>query len=36
MVINATGPGTLRFVPPLVITAGEIDEALRRLAALLA
>jgi predicted acetylornithine/succinylornithine family transaminase len=35
MVINATGPGTLRFVPPLVITAGEIDEALRRLAAVL-
>ena len=35
LVINATGPGTLRFLPPLVITAGEVDEALRRLAALL-
>jgi predicted acetylornithine/succinylornithine family transaminase len=35
LVINATGPGTLRFVPPLVITAHEIDEALRRLASLL-
>ena len=31
LVINATGPGTLRFVPPLVITPDEIDEALRRL-----
>jgi predicted acetylornithine/succinylornithine family transaminase len=35
MVINATGPQTLRFVPPLVISAAEVDEALRRLAALL-
>jgi acetylornithine/N-succinyldiaminopimelate aminotransferase len=36
MVINATGPGTLRFVPPLVITETEVDEALRRLRTLLA
>jgi acetylornithine/N-succinyldiaminopimelate aminotransferase len=36
MVINATGPQTLRFVPPLVISAAEVDEALRRLTALLA
>ena len=28
------GPGTLRFLPPLVVTEAEIDEALRRLAAL--
>ena len=35
LVINATGPNTLRFLPPLVITADEVDEALRRLAALL-
>jgi len=35
MVVNATGPGTLRFVPPLVITAAEVDEALRRLRLLL-
>jgi predicted acetylornithine/succinylornithine family transaminase len=35
LVINATGPGTLRFVPPLVITDAEVDEALRRLAMLL-
>ena len=31
LVINATGPGTLRFLPPLVVTAAEVDEALRRL-----
>ena len=36
MIINATGPATLRFLPPLVITADEVGEALRRLAALLA
>jgi predicted acetylornithine/succinylornithine family transaminase len=36
LVINATGPSTLRFVPPLVITAAEVDEALRRLGVLLA
>jgi acetylornithine/succinyldiaminopimelate/putrescine aminotransferase len=35
LVINATGPGTLRFVPPLVISQAEIAEALRRLASLL-
>ena len=35
LVINATGPGTLRFVPPLVITEAEVDEALRRLSRLL-
>jgi predicted acetylornithine/succinylornithine family transaminase len=35
MIVNATGPGTLRFVPPLVISEAEVDEALRRVAALL-
>jgi acetylornithine/N-succinyldiaminopimelate aminotransferase len=35
LIINATGPGTLRFVPPLVISEAEVDEALRRLAAIL-
>ena len=35
LVMNATGPGTLRFVPPLVITEAEIDDALTRLQALL-
>ena len=36
LVINATGPGTLRFLPPLVITEAEIDDALARLGRLLA
>ncbi|MEA2313295.1 MAG: acetylornithine/N-succinyldiaminopimelate aminotransferase, partial [Solirubrobacteraceae bacterium] len=36
LVINATGPGTLRFLPPLVVSDAEIDEALARLVALLA
>jgi predicted acetylornithine/succinylornithine family transaminase len=35
LVINATGPATLRFVPPLTVTDAEIDEALGRLVALL-
>jgi predicted acetylornithine/succinylornithine family transaminase len=35
LVVNATGPATLRFEPPLIVSAEEIDEALRRLRALL-
>jgi acetylornithine/N-succinyldiaminopimelate aminotransferase len=35
LVINATGPTTLRFLPPLVVTEAEVDEALRRVAAVL-
>jgi acetylornithine/N-succinyldiaminopimelate aminotransferase len=35
LVINATGPSTLRFLPPLIVTEDEIDEALSRLGALL-
>ncbi|HET9102253.1 MAG TPA: acetylornithine/succinylornithine family transaminase [Solirubrobacteraceae bacterium] len=31
LVINATGPSTLRFEPPLIVSAGQIDEALDRL-----
>ncbi len=31
LVVNATGPGTIRLEPPLVVTEGEIDEALARL-----
>jgi acetylornithine/N-succinyldiaminopimelate aminotransferase len=27
LVINTTGPGTLRFLPPLTITASDVDEA---------
>ena len=36
VVMNATGPQTLRFVPPLVITRVEVDNALGALAVLLA
>ena len=35
LVINATGPGTLRFLPPLVVSEDEIAEAVRRLGELL-
>jgi acetylornithine/N-succinyldiaminopimelate aminotransferase len=35
LVTNATGPTTLRLLPPLTVSAAEIDEALRRLAAAL-
>ena len=31
LLINATGDTTLRFVPPLVISPAEVDEALARL-----
>jgi acetylornithine/N-succinyldiaminopimelate aminotransferase len=34
LVLNATGPATIRLEPPLVVSAEEIDEALARLAAL--
>jgi acetylornithine/N-succinyldiaminopimelate aminotransferase len=36
LVVNATGPGTLRLEPPLVVSQAEIDDALGRLAQLLA
>jgi acetylornithine/N-succinyldiaminopimelate aminotransferase len=36
LIINATGPRTLRFLPPLIVSPPEIDDALGRLAALLA
>jgi len=35
LVINATGPRTLRFLPPLVIDEADVDEAVGRLAPLL-
>ncbi|MGA9857396.1 MAG: aspartate aminotransferase family protein [Solirubrobacteraceae bacterium] len=31
LVINATGPETIRFEPPLIVSEAEIDEALSRL-----
>jgi acetylornithine/N-succinyldiaminopimelate aminotransferase len=36
LVINATGPSTVRLEPPLTVGAAEIDEAVARLAKLLA
>jgi acetylornithine/succinyldiaminopimelate/putrescine aminotransferase len=35
LVINATGPGTVRFLPPLTIGEAEVDAALERMSALL-
>jgi acetylornithine/N-succinyldiaminopimelate aminotransferase len=31
LIVNATGPGTIRFEPPLIVSEVEIDEALERL-----
>jgi acetylornithine/N-succinyldiaminopimelate aminotransferase len=31
LVVNATGPATIRLLPPLTISPGEIDDALARL-----
>jgi acetylornithine/N-succinyldiaminopimelate aminotransferase len=35
LVLNATGGGTLRLLPPLILEEAEVDEALARLAAAL-
>ena len=35
IIINATGPQTVRLLPPLTITDDEVDTALQRLAAAL-
>jgi acetylornithine/N-succinyldiaminopimelate aminotransferase len=35
LVLNATGPATVRFLPPLTISAADVDEALVRVRALL-
>jgi acetylornithine/N-succinyldiaminopimelate aminotransferase len=35
LVLNATGPTTVRFLPPLTVGEAEIDDALRRVAGLL-
>ena len=32
---NATGPTTVRLLPPLTVAEAEVDEALRRLGAVL-
>jgi acetylornithine/N-succinyldiaminopimelate aminotransferase len=34
LVVNATGPGTIRLEPPLIVTDEEVDEAVARLGAL--
>jgi acetylornithine/N-succinyldiaminopimelate aminotransferase len=36
LILNATGPGTVRLLPPLIATAAEVDEALARVGRLLA
>jgi acetylornithine/N-succinyldiaminopimelate aminotransferase len=36
LVVNATGPSTVRLLPPLTVSEEEIDEAVGRIAALLA
>jgi predicted acetylornithine/succinylornithine family transaminase len=36
LVVNATGPQTVRLLPPLFVTDAEIDDAVDRLGALLA
>jgi acetylornithine/N-succinyldiaminopimelate aminotransferase len=36
LVVNATGPDTIRFLPPLTVSEAEIDDALSRIGALLA
>ena len=36
LVVNATGPDTIRLEPPLTVSRDEIDDALERLGALLA
>ena len=35
LIINATGPTTLRFLPPLIVTADQVDQAIERLGLLL-
>ncbi len=34
--LNATGPETIRFLPPLIIGEAEVDDAVDRIAPLLA
>jgi acetylornithine/N-succinyldiaminopimelate aminotransferase len=36
LVLNATGPDTVRMLPPLTVSDDEIDEAVRRIGALVA
>jgi acetylornithine/succinyldiaminopimelate/putrescine aminotransferase len=34
LVVNATGPDTVRLEPPLTVSVEEIDEAVRRIGSL--
>ena len=34
LVVNATGPATVRLEPPLIVSAEEIEDAVARLEAL--
>jgi acetylornithine/succinyldiaminopimelate/putrescine aminotransferase len=36
LVVNATGPATIRLEPPLIVSVQEIDDAVDRLGALAA
>ena len=36
LIVNATGPTTVRLLPPLIVSESEIDHALERLGAALA
>jgi len=36
LVLNATGPTTVRFLPPLIVGEAEVDDALARVSGLLA
>jgi acetylornithine/N-succinyldiaminopimelate aminotransferase len=36
LILNATGPSSVRLLPPLIVTADELDDALARLGRLLA
>jgi acetylornithine/succinyldiaminopimelate/putrescine aminotransferase len=36
LIVNATGPATVRLLPPLTIAAADVDEALARLGTALA
>jgi acetylornithine/succinyldiaminopimelate/putrescine aminotransferase len=35
LVLNATGPSTVRLEPPLIVTEAEIDDAVGRLGELM-
>jgi acetylornithine/N-succinyldiaminopimelate aminotransferase len=35
IVVNATGPATVRLLPPLIVTADEVDDALARVGRLI-